>query len=910
MNEKLKSLLPHVVAVLLFIGLSAVYFSPLFEDYSLRQNDVKQFQGMAKEIVDYRLENNKEPLWTNSMFGGMPAYQISVLHDSNLLTYVDKAIKLGLPYPVGLLFTAMIGFYIFALCLRINPWLAIAGAIGFGFSTINILYIAGGHNSKVNAIAYMAPTLGGLILAFRGKWLWGSALFALFLGLNITANHLQMTYYLMFLVGAVGIAEIIRLIIEKQTGYLVKAVGALAVAGILGVLPSMSNLLTTLEYSKYTTRGTTDLTIKPKNPLNPQEKTGLNKNYILEYNFGPGEFLSIVSPSAKGERADYLGNDEDVMLNVDGTYSPQIAQMNRYWGGQASSGGAFYFGVVMLVFFIMGLIFLKDSLRWPFLALFLLCILLASKDPGGINDFFINKVPMYNKFRDSKMILAILQVIIPAFGILFLDRFFKKENVWGDKKIWLYGSGAIVLIGIILYAVPTLSGAFMTTDEIKMFADAAKNPQQAQFVGGLQQALIDTRIEIYKADMGRSLFLVILGLGAFLIAVYTQLSKYVTIGLVIALVTYDNMSVSKRYLNNEEEGGVYKSYEEKIAAATPFPATASDVSILLRESKSVSDFANKTAKLKNEMPNSLSYNQITDDNTLEMLAQFGVLNLNTDYRVLSFENPFAETMTSFFHKSIGGYHGAKLKRFQEVVDFYVMDELQQINKEISDAKNDKLRAYAATIPVTNENAKQIFDTIQIDALPVSDSVTVLNMLNTKYVVPTRTQKAILNTNAYGQAWFVGKVKKVGNSDKEMLALKDLNAKETMVFNTKDFSSVQLKESYAKDSTASIKMTKYGTDVLTYVSNAKVELPAVFSEVYYPEGWNCYIDGKAVETFRADYILRATLVPAGKHTIEWKFEPPSFVSGSKVSMAGSILVLLFFFGLSFKEIASMRKEQKS
>jgi hypothetical protein len=309
MNEKIKKLIPHLVAIFIFIVFSSVYFSPLFNDYSLKQGDIKQFQGMSKEIVDYRIQNGKEPLWTNAMFSGMPAYQISVLHENNYLIKVDKLLKLdfALPRPVGLLFLAMLGFYIFALCLRVNPWLGIIGAIAFGFSTINILYIGAGHMTKVNAIAYMAPALGGLILAFRGKWLLGSVIFALFFGLNLTANHLQMTYYLVFLLFAVAVAEGIRMLIEKKYLELGKVIGALAIGGIVSILPSLSNLQTTLEYSKFTTRGATDLTIEPKGEAKKQaKKEGLDEDYILEYNYGKRELLSLIAPNAKGAKDDYL----------------------------------------------------------------------------------------------------------------------------------------------------------------------------------------------------------------------------------------------------------------------------------------------------------------------------------------------------------------------------------------------------------------------------------------------------------------------------------------------------------------------------------------------------------------------------------------------------------------------------
>jgi len=443
------------------------------------------------------------------MFGGMPAYQISVEHSSNFLIIVDSILKLGLPRPIGILFMAMLGFYIFALCMRINPWLGILGAIAFGFSTINILYLAGGHMTKVNAIVYMAPALGGMLLAFRGKWLLGSIIFAMFFGLNLTANHLQMTYYLVFLLTAVAIGEGVRLLIQKEYISLGKVIAALSLGTILAVLPSASNLMTTLEYSKHTTRGATDLTIKPKTPGNSQAQEGLNKNYILEYNFGPGEFLSMLSPNAKGEKGDYLGNDEVAMENVDSQYSEQIAQMNRYWGGQSSSGGAFYFGVVMLTFFILGLMLIKDSLKWSFLAMSILAILLASNDPGGINDFFINKFPLYNKFRDSKMILSLLQVMIPALGILFLDRLFKKSELIENKKVYLYVTGGVVFSVILLYVFPSLSGSFLRVDEVKQFNDAMKGNQDVSQLNGLKQALIDTRISLYKSDLARSIFLVL-----------------------------------------------------------------------------------------------------------------------------------------------------------------------------------------------------------------------------------------------------------------------------------------------------------------------------------------------------------------------------------------------------------------
>ncbi len=993
MNEKIKLFIPHIAAIIIFIVFSSVYFSPLFNGYNLKQNDIKQFQGMSKEIVDYRTQNNKEPLWTNSMFSGMPAYQISVIHQNNYLIKVDRLLQLNfaLPRPVGLLFIAMLGFYIFALCLRINPWLGIVGAVAFGFSTINILYIGAGHMTKVNAIAYMAPALGGLILAFRGKWLLGSVIFALFFGLNLTANHLQMTYYLVFLLFAVAVAEGIRLLIEKKYLYLGKAIGGLAIGGVLGLLPSSSNLQTTLEYSKYTTRGATDLTIEPKGQnKNQSKKEGLDVDYILEYNYGKGEILSLIAPNAKGAKDDYLGNDEDIMMNVDPSYAQQIGQMNHYWGGQRMSGGAIYFGAVMFVFFLFGLIFLKDSLRWPFLAISILCLALAAKDPGGLNDFFIHKFPLYNKFRDSKMILVLLQLIIPALGIIFLDRFFKADfsidfsglnsqinsknkilfrqiekakiagvcsglseyfkidvkiirilflimtfifglgpiaylifwssippnyvekkissnEIIGNKISFLIVSCTITTLLIILFAFPSISGSFLRSDEIQQFNQATKgvtDVQNLSFINGLKTELIKVRTDIYKAELGRTLFLVLLGIGIILISVYTKISKYLIIAVAFICIAVDNIGVSKRYLNNEETEGVYTSYEEENASILPTLPQQADLSILQEEQVNVPNFTKKVQDFKSNMINSGTYKQLSDDNLMNQLAAFSVLNLNTNYRVLNFSGPFNETNTSYFHKSIGGYHGAKLKRYQELIDFYLADEINVINKEISEVKNVKLREYASTMNISKEQAQGVFDSIQINELPVQNA-NVMNMLNVKYIHVDKTKKAVKNTNTNGNAWFAQRIIRVKSANEEMLALGKNDLKTTAIIH-QEFKNVN--SDYKLDSNAKIELTKYDVTEMTYKSKNSVKAAAIFSEIYYPEGWNCYLDGKKIENFRTNYVLRGAMIPAGSHVITWRFEPKSFETSSTWSLIGSILTLVIFVGVCSMEVKSLKFDQ--
>ena len=905
MNTKLKFILPHLVAIAAFLVLSSVFFSPLFDGYSLKQSDIRQFQGMSKEIADYNFVNGELPLWTNSMFGGMPSYQIAVEHNANWLTYIDQAIKLGLPRPVGILFISMLGFYILTLCLRVNPWLGMIGAIAFGFSTINILYIGAGHMSKVNSIAYMAPALGGLILAFRGKWLLGAAVFGLFFGLNLTANHLQMTYYLSFLLVAVAIGEVIRIGIKKEWVYLGKAVAALAVVSILTLMVSASNLMTTFEYSKYTTRGTSDLTIKPEGQsAKMTTKEGLNKNYILEYNFGGGEWLSLVAPNVKGGKTDLLGNNEkvveivnadpnlyeyaDVLLNTDQS-KPAFPS---YWGGQSFSGGAFYFGVVMLFFFLMGMIFLKDTLKWPFLVIALLAILLSSNDPGGINDFFIHKFPMYNKFRDSKMIMTLLQVMIPALAVLFLDKLFRKEGLIGHKKAWMIGSASLVFVAIVLYVSPSLTGEFLTKNELQMFADQAKNtkdPSQISYLSGVKNAIEDVRIELYKSDIGRSIFFILLGAGIVVLISRSMLPKAIVIGGLVLLVLIDNISVNKRYLNNELPGDQLSSYVVASDASVPYVPSNADMSILGREKS----FSKDEQSILEKMATNVYYKDALDQEMNSVYAKFGALNLNTDYRVLNFSNPFAETATSFFHKSIGGYHGAKLKRYQELVDFNILNEMQQLNQEISTEKNVQLRKYVSQMEMTQDMAQKIFDTISIETLAVSDKNPVLNMLNTKYIIVNPNSKAIRNSNANGPAWFVNKVNWVSNANDELISLKKCNTKTEAIIH-KEFKS--LASGTSIDTNARISLVNYGTTKLSYKSESKVDQIAVFSEIYYPEGWNCFVDGKEMQTFRANYILRAAKIPKGKHTIEWKFEPKSFQTGSKVAFAGSSLLILACIGV--------------
>ena len=874
MNNFLKLSWPHAVAILSLVILSSVYFSPLWQGYDLDQNDIVQWRGMSQELSNYRELHKEEALWSNSMFGGMPAYQVSTKHDANLLRPILLTLRLGLPGAIGTLFLCFLGYYILGLCLRLGPWYSLVGAVAFGLATINILYLGAGHTGKVTAIAFLAPALGGFILAFRGRAYLGGAIFMLFLGLNIAANHLQMTYYLAFLLVAVAIGESVRLIVAKQFKALSMSLAVLAVASIVAVLPSASNLMTTFEYSKYTTRGSSDLTLKPKESSNIEQE-GLSGSYILDYNFASGEQWSLLIPNAKGGASAAIAeNNKDAIPNAAkgnknvNKFKDDLKGTNSYWGAQRFTGGAFYFGAAIMTLFILAFVGLKDGIKWPFLVVTLLALGLCLKEMTGLNSMFIEKIPMYNKFRDSKMILVLIQVMAAAMGMMFLKRLVEGEIAWGAKgKKVLTGAVAVfALVIMFLYVSPSSTGSLISPQEQEQFDQMAKSApkEQVAMIDDYTSALQDVRVEIFKADAKRSLFLVILISGAVLALVYVKNDKLkmAILPIVGVIVLFDGFSVSRRYLNLEKEKGAYKKFVTLEEKEIPVKPSAADFSILDLEKPNVADFDNKSNALEQALTNSGIYDHVKTKGAMKEVANFGALQLNSDFRVARLGNPFNDAETSFFHKSIGGYHGAKLKRMQEVIDFHLAEEL------------DSAIAYLQA---------GTFDSL-------GGTLTVLNMLNTKYYIGNPEQPAFPNKFAMGNAWFVSKVRTTNNSDEEMIALGEIDSKieaTTQASFGTQFHAPQT----AVDSTASVRMLAYETKVLRYeVNNTSAEAqPVVFSEIYYPEGWICRIDGNEVDAARVNYVLRGAMVPAGTHTVEWSFEPKVWEKGTTISYAGSALL---------------------
>ncbi|HXC04344.1 MAG TPA: YfhO family protein [Bacteroidia bacterium] len=829
----IKKFIPYIAAILIFIGITLTYFNPLLGGKKqLQQGDVQHYQGMSKEIADYRAQTGgKEALWTNSMFGGMPAYQISVVYHSNLLKYVNNVLMLGLPHPTGYVFLYMLGFFILLLTLKVDPWLSIVGAVAFGFSSYFFIILEAGHNSKAHAISFMAPVVAGFILSFRGKYLLGGAIAALFLGLELFANHLQITYYLAIFLVIYCVAEFVSAAMNKQLSQFLKACGVLAVAGGLAVLPNITNIWSTYEYGKYTTRGPSELTINENGKSNSSDKTdGLDRSYATGWSYGQGETMTLMIPNFKGGASEQIGQHHaDALKDVKEDMKQYVGQMDEYFGDQPFTSGPVYVGCIIVFLFVLGLFIVKGPIKWALLIATILSVLLSwGSNYMGFSNFFFDHVPGYNKFRAVSMILVIAEFTLPLLAILALDQILKTSDFFHQKvkapflNFYLENKKALVLsfaltggLCLIFLLMPGLNDFFKSAagmdgrigEREKMYSEIVKQagPETTNvLLDGLETA----RKSIFKSDVWRSF--IFITLAAMLVFLYAmdKVNKNIVIACFGLFIVIDMYVVDKRYLNDN-------SFVPKAQIQTPYTPTAADEKIL--EDK------------------------------------------DPDFRVYNAAvNTFNDASTSYFHKSIGGYHGAKLKRYQELIEF-------QISKQ---------------------------------------NQSVLNMLNTKYIIyqaqgQGQEQGPLVQQNrgALGNAWFVKEFKLVPNADSEITALTHFDPAQLAVVD-KRFEEQVKGLTPAKDSTSTIRLTHYEPNDLVYESNNKGEGLAVFSEIYYEKGWNAYVNGTLMPHFRANYVLRAMRLPAGANKIEFKFEPKVYVTGEKISLAGSILLLLACAGSVF------------
>jgi len=810
-NIQFKSLLPYLGAIIIFIVLSLTFMYPLLEGKVLKQDDIKRHKGMSKEVVDYRESTGEEALWTNSMFSGMPAYQISVKYKANLLRFVDKAISMGLPRIAGFLFLYMIGFFILLKTLRINTFLSIFGSIVFAFSSYFIIIIEAGHNSKAHAIAYMAPVIAGVLLTYKRKYILGGIITLLFLALQIRAGHPQISYYLLLLLLVFGIFEFVDAIRKKEIQGFLKSTAIILFAGLLSVGTHTTNLWATYEYGLYTIRGESELSSEKEN-----RTSGLDKDYATQWSYGIAETATLLIPDFHGG-ASYgdLGENSEAydQLVEHGQSKKQAAEivktMPTYWGSQPFTSGPVYAGSIIIFLFVLGLFLVRGKMKWWLLTATILSITLAwGKNFMFLTELFLNYFPMYNKFRAVSMTLVIAELSIPILALLALSEVFKRDI--DKEKIFKAVRNSFIIVGgfsLVFFLIP---GAFFN------FISPSDVQYQQSFPDWLMEAIHADRKSLLSQDAMRSLIFIVLSAGAIMLYLKAKLKRNYVFAVLIVLGIIDMWGVNKRYLN--EDNFVSKSKMER-----PYKQTAAD-------------------------------KQILNDKD----PYYRVFNLSVD--------PFADASTSYFHKSVGGYHGAKLRRYQELYNH----QIQQNN------------------------------------------MNVLNMLNTKYFIQAGQNNmpiAHLNPQALGNAWFIDEFSFIENADEELEALTNFKPESTAIVDNR-FAHMLTDIKFGNDIQATIYLEKYSPKHLEYRSKSDYKEVAVFSEIYYEKGWNAYIDGIPSNYFRVNYVLRAMVIPKGEHVIEFKFEPKAYYVGEKISLTSSVLLILLVIGGAFIEIKNYLKKKNS
>ena len=840
----MKKFLPDLIAILAFIILSFAYFFPAdIEGRILFQHDTAAGVGAGQESKEYLERTGERTRWTNSIFGGMPTYQMSPSYDSTTsLKGVEKVYRLFLPDYVVLTFIMMLGFYILLRAFGISAWLAGLGGVIWAFSSYFFILIPAGHIWKFVTLAYIPPTIAGVVLAYRKKYLLGGIVTALFIALQIQSNHIQMSYYFMFVILFFVGAYFEDAYRKKELPHFFKASGVLALAAVVGVCINISNLYHTYEYSKETMRGKSEL--KQEGAAASQTSSGLDRDYITNWSYGIGETLTLLVPNVKGGGSgSTMSQSEVAMAKANPMYSGIYSQLPQYFGEQPWTAGPVYVGAFVMFLFVLGCFIVKGPLKWALLGATIFSILLSwGKNFMGLTDFFIDYVPMYNKFRAVSSILVIAEFTIPLLAIFALkeilnkpDTLKLKENRGGVIATLVLTAGVALILAV---APGVSSSSFVTAQEIATLEQVLPAESRAQHLAPIVANLTEMRKAIVASDAWRSFFIIVIGCLFLFLYQQRKLKASFTLAGIALLCLVDMWSVNKRYLNDEQ-------FVPKSKQTEAFVKTQAD----------------------------------------EMILQDTTLN----YRVLNFigfpGNTFNENNTAYWHKSVGGYHAAKLRRYQEMIDHHIMPEMQETYQAVATAGG------------------------QMDSVDAS-KFRVLNMLNTKYFIfPAGEQGQavpVMNPYAYGNAWFVDKVQYVNNANEEIDALNDILPTETAVVDVKFKEQLKdVTEGY-KDSLSTIQLTSYEPNRLVYKASTPKDGVVVFSEIYYP-GWQVTIDGQPVDIARADYILRAINVPAGEHTIEMWFDPQSIQVTESIAYAALALLLIGVMVLAWTQRNKIAKK---
>lgn len=830
--QKNKNILSIVAAILAFAVITLIYFSPVLQGKRIKQHDIEMHLGMSQEINQFHEATGEQTLWTNAPFGGMPAWNISVSPKGNLTNPVYKGLSLGFPHPIGSVFICMLGFFVLLLVLDCGFWISFIGAIAYGFTSYLFIVIGAGHNAKAMAMAYMAPVIAGVLLAYKGKYLWGWLLTAFAMAFEVRTNHLQITYYLALIIVILVIAELISDIKNKKLGHFFKASVGLAVAAIIGVLTCSTALYGNYEFGKETTRGKPVLASDQDN-----QTTGLDRDYITQWSYGKGETWTLLIPNAKGGASAYIGKQNPALDKADRQFKDTIAQQNAYWGDQPMTSGPVYVGAIVVFLFVLGALTVKGKLKWALLIATLLSILLSwGKNFMGFTNFFLDYIPGYDKFRAVSMTLVIAEITMPLLGFLGLAELMKDPDGFQKniKKFYI-ALGITAGICLLFYLAPKTFFSFLSQGEAEQFAAMSKGKDGAVYAQFASQ-LEDVRVAIFRKDALRSLLFIILAAVPLFLYGKGKLKGQIAFPILAVLVLVDMFPIDKRYLNNDK-------FVSKEQYSKPFTASAADQYIL-------------------------------NDNDLD----FRVADITKDM--------FNDASTCYFHKSLGGYSGAKLRRYQDVISQYLGSELNQLR-----------------------GAKTAQDLM----LSLSQQK-VINMLNTKYVIFNPNAQPFPNANALGNAWVVNDIRWVSTPNEEIDAIAETNLAHAAIINrefAQQVGNYQLTDSIVPEVT----LEDYQPNKLCYkfrgasTGATDANYLVVFSEIWTEKGWKMYVDGQEQPLLRANYILRAAMIPSGEHDIIMEYAPKAYKVGNTVSFVSSLIMILGLIGAliyTFKP----KKEEKA
>ena len=834
----MKKYLPDLIAVVAFVALSLVYFFPAdIEGRILFQQDTSAGMGAGHEAAEYYEQTGERTRWTDALFGGMPTYQISPSYDSTQpLAWAQKVYQLFLPDYVCLTFIMMLGFYILLRAFGLSAWLSGLGGILWAFSSYFFILISAGHIWKFVTLAYMPPTLAGVVMAYRGKTLKGALVFALFTALQILSNHVQMTYYFLFVILFFVLAYLAEAVRRKAVPQFLKTSAVLLVAGLVGLSANISNLYHTYSYSKETMRGKSEL-VDAGASRSQQQTDGLDRDYITQWSYGIGETMTLLVPNFKGGASVPLSQSSTAMAKANPQYTSLYGSLTQYFGDQPMTSGPVYVGAFVLFLFFAGCFIVRGPMKWALVGGTVFSVMLSwGKNFMPVTDFFIDFVPMYDKFRAVSSILVIAEFTIPLLAVLALKEIISRPDVFArDKKAFLVSLALTLGMALLIYVAPAVFTGFVSQQETQMLQSAAAQGMiPTSEVAGIMQNLEEMRRALVTSDALRSVFVIAAGIIIVLLYIKGKLRANLAVCAIAVLCLADMWAVNKRYLNDAQ-------FVQPSVRTTTFRQTDADRQIL----------------------------QDTDLN----------------YRVLNFAtNTFNENNTSYWHKSIGGYHAAKLRRYQELIEHHISREMQDAYSEVLDAGGD------------------------MDSVSAS-KFRVINMLNARYLIfPTQDGTVpIRNPYALGNAWFVDSVRYVGDANEEISALDDIMPENTAVVDARFKSLLNGAELLQKDAGSSIVLTAYEPNRVTYRSDNAHDGVAVFSEIYYPHGWQVSIDGSPVGLARADYVLRTLYVPAGTHTIEMVFDPQSLHVTETIAY---IAIALMLVGVGAVIIIERRKLTKS